>query len=190
MDILKLINDSLGSEGVKTLSNKLGIKEEQVQSGITSILPVLVGGLAKNAVKQDGANALAGALDKDHDGSILEKASSFLSNGDTGMGDGILKHIFGEKKSAVENTISQQAGISAGQGGQMMAMLAPLVMGAIGKAKKTEGLDASGLAGMLSGLGSKGGGALSQITSLLDKDGDGDVMDDVGGMLSGLFGKK
>ena len=74
-----------------------------------------------------------------------------------------------------------------------MTMLAPVLMGAMGKAKKENGLDAGGISGLLSGMAAQSGG-IGGILSMLDKDGDGEVMDDVKdmgtGLLGGFFGKK
>ncbi|MCC6926038.1 MAG: hypothetical protein IT549_09470 [Novosphingobium sp.] len=69
-----------------------------------------------------------------------------------------------------------------------------------GAAAKT-GLDASTLSQMAQQLGGEGGlgklsemlqgnSALSGLTGMLDRDGDGNPLDDIAGMASGLFGKK
>ena len=71
-------------------------------------------------------------------------------------------------------------------------MLAPLVMGALGKAQREKGLDTGGLAGMLGGEQQRAAdaapGVMGMLTSFLDRDHDGSVMDDIGGML-GKLGK-
>jgi hypothetical protein len=68
-----------------------------------------------------------------------------------------------------------------------MSMLAPIVMAALGRLRKQEVLDAGGLANRLEreradmvGRESALGGLL---TGMLDQDGDGSVLDDIGGRL-------
>jgi hypothetical protein len=61
-----------------------------------------------------------------------------------------------------------------------MAMLAPMLMGALGKATTQRGLDAGGLASVLGQdvermAGGKAGGLQQMLGSVLDRDGDGDV---------------
>ena len=78
-----------------------------------------------------------------------------------------------------------------------MAMVAPLLMGTLGKAKRQQGLDASGLAAALgqqeSAARQVSPSAVDMFTRMLDSDGDGDPMDDIvkmgSGLLGGLFGK-
>ena len=52
-------------------------------------------------------------LAKDHDGTILDNLGGFLSNSDNGPGAGILKHVFGDKRSMVEAGLSQMSGLDA-----------------------------------------------------------------------------
>ncbi|MFT5144220.1 MAG: hypothetical protein ACI84D_002852 [Thalassolituus oleivorans] len=78
-----------------------------------------------------------------------------------------------------------------------MAMLAPMVMGALGKAKKDQGLDAGALAGLLGqekeSLVNKAP-ALGGIMGMLDADGDGSVTDELtslgGGLLKSFLSKR
>lgn len=75
-------------------------------------------------------------------------------------------------------------------------MLAPVVMGALGKQKQESGLDVGALAQMLGGQQSQmqSNPLMAAATALLDADGDGSVIDDLaekagGSLLGGLFGR-
>ena len=77
-----------------------------------------------------------------------------------------------------------------------MKMLAPIVMGTLGQAKKQNGFDLGGLASILSGTVSQAAKkreGMGLIEKVLDADGDGNIMDDIAGMgmkvLGGLFRK-
>jgi hypothetical protein len=111
---------------------------------------------------------------------------------------GILKHVFGGRESKVESALAGSSGIDAGQMRQILAMLAPLVLGMLGKQQRQQGFDIGGLTDLLGGerraAEKKAPGAVDLIGSMLDSDGDGSVADDLaklgGGLLGGLFGGK
>ena len=73
---------------------------------------------------------------------------------------------------------------------RLLAMLAPIVMGALGRTRRQAGAD-FGLTDILSGaatqVGQSSPGA-SLIEQILDADHDGSVIDDVARMGSGLLG--
>lgn len=197
MDISSLLQGAMGQQMVSGVVNQLGIKNEQAQMAISAAVPLLITALSKNANSGDSQN-IANALERDHDGSILNNLSGFLSGGNFSDGAGILSHVLGGKQSQVENAIGKSSGLNAAQISQILAMVAPIVMGYLGKEKKQNGLDASGLSSLLGGL--VGGTAqtnqreMSTIERLLDQDGDGSAMDDVmdlgSKLLGGFFGKK
>ena len=72
----------------------------------------------------------------------------------------------------------------------LLSMLAPLVMGALGKAQRERKLDPGGLAGMLGGEHQRAAdaapGVMGMLVKFLDRDHDGSVLDDIGGMLGKL----
>ena len=109
-------------------------------------------------------------------------------------GAGILGHIFGNKQTDVQSGVANASGLDQGKVLQLLMLLAPIVMSAIGKSKAEKGADAGGLAGMLQGASqATGGGAGGGIFgALLDKDGDGSIADDLakaagGNLLGSLF---
>jgi hypothetical protein len=85
-------------------------------------------------------------------------------------------------------------GIDWVMAGMLLSLLAPIVLGALGKSARERGLDPGGLAGMLGGeqqaaAKNAPGGLMGMLGKFLDKDGDGSVMDDIGGMLGGKLGR-
>jgi hypothetical protein len=73
-------------------------------------------------------------------------------------------------------------------------MLAPLVMGALGRAKREQGLDPKSLSHLLSGeqdrLRETAPGVMGTLSRFLDRNDDGSVIDDIGGMLGRTFGQR
>ena len=155
----------------------------------------MIAALNKNTGTEKGAEALNNALEK-HDGSILNNLSGYLSNPDLKDGTGILNHLFGNQITNVANAISQSSGLDTNGSMKMLQMLAPIVLGALGQQKKENNLDAGGLnalTSMLSGtLGGnkKASGIMGLVTNMLDANKDGNVVDDIMGMVGNFFGGK
>lgn len=201
MDISELLNSQHGQEIIDGISRQTGTTPQETASVVTTSAPLLLGMLRKNASTEQGAQGILGAL-QEHDGSILDNLSGFLSQGNTADGNGILSHILGGNRDTMEHAISKQTGVSSGSVSKIIAMLAPVIMGYLGKQKRQTG-DADNSTGLGGLLGNLMGGSGSSITALLDQDGDGklSINDAVaalsgkksgglGGMLGGLFGKE
>lgn len=181
---------------VDGVMNQLGIGNEQAKSVISTAIPVLMTALNKNA-SSGGAESLFNALSK-HDGSILDNLGGFLGSGDFTDGGKILTHVLGGNQQQVENAIGKSSGLSGSQISSVLMMLAPIVMGYLGRQKNQQGLSSDGLTSLLGGIigGAKQNNSseMSTIEKLLDQDGDGSVVDDVmnlgSKLLGGFFGKK
>jgi len=195
--LLENLMGQLGGGAAEGLSRQLDTGRKQTESGIAAALPLLLGALSRNSQSNDGAQALNSALDRDHDGSILSDVAGFFNKGDTSMGSSILKHVLGGKQTRVQNGLAQTSGLSGDAAGKMLSMLAPMVLGALGQAKRQNKLDASGLAGLLGqerqAAETKSSQGANMMSALLDTDGDGDVdLSDIvkhgGGFLGKLFG--
>ncbi|NNE30432.1 MAG: DUF937 domain-containing protein [Saprospiraceae bacterium] len=197
MNILDLLQGQMSEGLVDQLSQQLGADKSQTTAAASGIFSTLMGALARNAADPKGAESLNNALDRDHDGSILDNLGGFLggqtqpSNNNMMNGAGILKHILGGKQSGAIDMISQMSGLDSSKTGSLMSMLAPMVLGTLGRQKKTQGLDVSGLAGMLTETvsASKERPEMGLVGKLLDRDGDGSIMDDVAGIGMNIFSK-
>lgn len=204
---MNLLQGSLSEGLIDQLSQQIGGADKQKTAAAASgIVNTLMGALAKNAESKEGAQSLNNALERDHDGSILNDVIGMLSGQqaqaqNSGMlnGSGILNHVLGNKQSGAVQMISQLSGLDSDKTGSLMTMLAPVVMGALGKTKREQGLDMAGIASLLSGTVSAerantNNPAIDMAMKFLDSDGDGSVVDDVASigmkMLGGLFGRK
>jgi len=195
--LFDLISQVAGGDNLRQMSQSLGADEETTGKAVSSALPLIMAALTRNASSSSGAESLFNALASDHDGSILEDVGSLLGSAQSGPGDGILKHVLGGKRPAVENAVSQSSGLDLGSVSKLLTMLAPLVMGSLGRVRQQQKLDTGGLSSMLQGemqSAEQKGLAPSGLLTLLDADKDGDVVDDLAnigkGLLGSLFGKK
>lgn len=189
--LLDTLSSQLTGGAVKQIAQNLGTNDAATSAAISAALPVLLGALARNAATPDGAASLSNALTRDHDGSILNDIGGAVSNFQGGPGAGILKHVLGGKQDVVAQGLGQAAGIDAGKAGALLTMLAPMVMGALGKAQRSGGLDAGGLAAMLGQERQRmaPAGGIGGLLSFLDADKDGSVVDDVLGMAAKFLRK-
>jgi hypothetical protein len=210
-----LIEDLLGQlQGapVGQIARQLGTDPQTAQSAIAAALPMIVGAMGRNAQSPGGADALFGALQRDHAnsaggmdlGSLLGGlmgggAGQAGAGGMGGLGDllgavlggggapanrqldagGILGHIFGGAQPRAESGLGQATGLNSGQAGQLLKILAPIVMAFLAKQVSARNMD-SGSLGQALGRehaqvqqqGGLGGGLMNAV---LDTDGDGDV---------------
>jgi hypothetical protein len=191
-DLMDMISQAMGGDTVKQMSRQLGTNEQSTGTAISAALPLLLSALAKNSGRPEGASALHQALNNDHDGSVLDDLPALLDNPQAGPGAGILRHVLGDRQDVAQQALAKTSGMDAGSANQLMTMLAPIVMGALGRAQRQQGLDAGGLGSLLQserqGLKQSTPGAMGLVTKLLDKDGDGSVLDDIGGMVGKLMG--
>ena len=183
--VFDLISSSLDSRSVSQISERLGQDANTTQSAINAALPMLLGAVQKSA-RADGAAGPARALNTKHDGSVLDDLSGYLSQGDESDGAGILKHILGSNQGLAEKTLEMASGVDRGQASSLLATLAPVVLGALGKTKRDSGLADDDLNNVLDGetrsLEQKAPGVMSALGGLLDADGDGDT--DISDILS------
>jgi hypothetical protein len=192
--LLETIARQLGGDTMSQISRKLGTDERTTSTAVGAALPTLLGALARNASRGEGGQALHNALAKDHDGSLLDNLGAFIGKAEQGPGDGILRHVLGSRRSQVEAAVGKSSGLGSESAGGLMQMLAPIVMGALGKAQREKQMNAGALAGFLGDESREiertqpqAAGLLGQ---LLDTDGDGDVdLGDLAKHGTGLLGK-
>jgi len=191
MDILKFIVDQINSQSaLNKLSQSSGAKPDKVQQLTQLGIPALLQALGRNTSTSEGAASLAKALDQHKDDDV-ENVEGFLNNVNTDDGAKILQHIFPGNKDRVQKNLAKQTGLNTGQVSSIMTQLAPLLLGALGKQKKQQNLDVSGITGLLSGLSNQGNksGLMDVVNKLLDSDNDGNIIDDISSKLGRFFKK-
>ena len=166
---------------------------QQTSSAMAAVVPTLLSALARNTTAEQGATGLLSALDRDHDGSILDDIGSFLSNPGSINGGGIVKHVLGSDQTQVEEGLASKLGVNVGSIAKLLPIIAPMVMAFLGRqkrqppastfqrndvtsiltnlaggAKQHDGIDLSSIMNMLGGLSggrsdSSGGGLLDGL---------------------------
>jgi hypothetical protein len=189
--LLDTISAQLTPQTISAIAGQLGVDPGTAQQSIGIALPLLVSALARNTESKMGAQSLAKALKKDHDGSILKDLPSAIAGYQTGEGDGILRHVLGESRPTVEQTLQRGTNVDAGQ---LLVMLAPIVMGVLGQMQRKQKLTPTTLSQTLvteqKQIGSTNSDLMGAITTILDTNKDGSMVDDVIGILGRLASKR
>ena len=172
--IMDVIRSYLDPDTLDGLGRRVGADPSTVQRVASMVLPMLVGGLSRNvngsAQERSSLNA---ALERDHDGSLLDGLGSLLRGDGSGgglgglagafgsllrgggdqaaspratNGDGILRHVLGDRREAVEEGTARASGLDRGTVGTLLLALAPVLMSALGKVKRERHLDEEGVA--------------------------------------------
>lgn len=196
-----LLGTERGQEAAQQISRNLGADQQSVNNAIQMALPVILGGLSKNVEGHEGAASLNRALEQDHDGSLLENLSDYLTGGVPAPeradrqtnGAGILEHILGTRQGQAAQEISNNTDLNTGQVANLLITLAPIVMAYLGRQKRQNDLGADGVSEMVreqqQRVQSSGNPMIDMASRWLDKDGDGSAVDDLASMAAGYFMK-
>ena len=187
VNLLDIAKTAITSQLTGKLGGLLGEDDSKAQSAVASAIPAILGGLMNKASTPEGASALSKQLDDDDHSGLLDNIGAALGGGKhqglINVGLNLLKGLLGPKLAGVVDLIASASGISKQSSNNLLGMLAPMVMGMLGKQKKEMGLDAGGLGKLLMGqkdfIGDalpKGMGDALGIGSLLGGGGIGDTI--------------
>ena len=96
------------------------------------------------------------------------------------------------KRPAAQQAVASASGLDAAKAGQLLAMLAPIVMGALGRIKRQNNLDTSGVANVVGGEHAQMQQASPDLMGMASRllAGDGSVANELGSLSGDLFGKR
>lgn len=212
--LLDALMQQLQGAPLQQLAQQLGTSSSQVESAVGPALSLLLDGLGRNAAQPEGASALLQAWQQGHAshgtaasasaapqgalgalgglgdllGNVLAGAgASPRTGGASGMeaGAAILGQILGGQRQQAESQLGERSGLGA-QAGQLLALLAPIVMQFLAQRAAAGQLDASSLGHALGQEPSRqpqppADVAGSLLTGLLDQNRDGKL--DAGDLL-------
>lgn len=79
MSLLSILQDRIDDATIQRMSDQIDAQPSTTRKAVDTALPLLVGALARNAnASSDAASSLAGALERDHDGAMLDNVSSVI----------------------------------------------------------------------------------------------------------------
>lgn len=198
--IADMITQRLQGPQLAQLAQQIGADEQTTQRAVQTAVPMLLGGMARNTAQPEGQAALGRAL-QNHDGSLLDNLGGLLGGGGGSAGGAILGHIFGGRRDTVAEGVGKATGLNGSQAGRLLMILAPIVMAALAR-RRQESATADRTADADGDLGDLlqqerdeavkrapgGTGGLGGLIGMLDRDGDGNPLNDLGRMGGGLGG--
>ena len=182
------IFSQLSGPALQQISQQLGTGQTQTTGAVAAALPLLIGALGRNASQPQGAEALFGALGRDHSGAagmgLGDILGAVLGGTQSRQTDGLgqLGHIFGGRQQAAVSGLGQATGLGSDKAQMLLKILAPIVMAYLAKrmfgggAAQGSPQDRGNILGQERQVqqqqGGLGGGLLGAV---LDQDGDGQL---------------
>jgi hypothetical protein len=167
-------------ERADTIGGRIGADPDKTRQAIDAAVPALLAAFASEAERGEGIKQ---AIRKDHDGSILDQLPEYLQgnaqlSARTTNGQGILEHTLGGRQQDVAHALSAKSGLDMSTVMRLLPLLAPIVMGMLGK-KGSNGRQTDG-----------GGFSLDDLGSILGRERDDARSGDpgLGDLLGGLLG--
>lgn len=170
--LIDQIMSMVGPEVTNQLSSNLNVDQKTAQSILPQVAPLILGGLKRQMETHGGADRANHILNKYGDESVLDNIAGLFSNKaqDTSP-DPRLGGLLGDSGVQASNMLSQQFNLDKDTAMKLIPMLAPIILGALSRMRNQKGVGAQGIA------------------SLIDQNGDGQILDDVARFLmAGLSG--
>ena len=138
---------------VSRIASALGLNQTSTEKAIVAAVPAILAALVSYVSKPQGATKLNDVVAKQEPGVLSSLASVIGEPGQKALidqGGGVLSSLVGGKTlSGLTSAVGQYAGIEGGGAKNLLGLLAPVVLGVLGNEKRDSGLDASGLADLL-----------------------------------------
>jgi hypothetical protein len=171
-DFLSDFMKTLGPKVTKEISSNFGINKSQAEQILPQVIPMIMGGLKRQMETKGGADRVDHILNKYGSPDVLDHIGDTLQqkyNDD--KVDSTLGGLLGDSGLQAANMFSKKAKVAPGLASRLIPMLAPIILGALTSKRD------------------KGGAGSGGIASMIDQDGDGQILDDVAGfLLQGLGG--
>jgi hypothetical protein len=142
MNLVKEIIDRCSGEAARQIGAKLGIDEDTACDAVTAAVPAMLSGMGSIASREDGARKLTSAISSMGSSNMDDMAGMLRGNADdlADRGSSLLGSLFGEGMiSNLASSLGRYTGLSGGAMKNLLAMIAPLVIGKVGSAWKAKG---------------------------------------------------
>jgi len=155
LNLLDLVTKELSGENAGKITAFLGESSSSVTGSIGPVAASVMAGLMSKASAHDGAQDIFSRINSGgYTGDFLKRFSGMLDrNSGTNellkAGGDLLSFLFGSKLGNLEAVVSSATGLAKGSSSSLLAMLAPLVMGILGKQAADENLDSAGVVNLL-----------------------------------------
>jgi hypothetical protein len=151
-NLVSVVMQFLTPDMIAKIASVLGLDRNVAQKAITGAIPALLASLADVASTPNGARQLTNTLTQQS--ATLDSLKNLIGGSGQNLlqesGTNMLSGLFGGGTlDTMAQTIGKFAGIGEGTSKSLLGMLGPLVLSALGQQQRSAGLDASGLASLL-----------------------------------------
>ena len=150
-NIVSAISRFLTPELIGRMASASGVDRGMAQRAVDVSVPAILSGLTDLASRPGGARQLADAVAEQPAG-ILSNLSNMLGGSAqlADKGTGLLSSLLGGGMlGTLASTIGRFVGIGEGSTRTLLGLLTPVILGVLGREQRAAGLEASGLARML-----------------------------------------
>jgi hypothetical protein len=153
-NLIGLLEQLLGSnEVLSRIGALIGLSPERTKSAVGAAVPAILAALVGLVQKPAGRDQLAAAV-RDQDPGVLDNLGALLSGGRekplVDSGSSALSSLLGQGQvGTLAGALGRFAGLDQGSASSLLGALTPVVLGALGREQRTQGLDAQGLARLL-----------------------------------------
>lgn len=145
-NLVSTIMQSLSSDTVGRIAGALGIEQPLVQRAIGAGVPAMLAGMANVASTPDGAQRLNNATSRMGGEEMLDSSQRGFADEGWSMISSLLGH---GPLETISSVVAQYAGFSQGTAKRLLAYIGPFILGVLRKEQVNSGLDARGLASLL-----------------------------------------
>ncbi|WP_065754010.1 DUF937 domain-containing protein [Bradyrhizobium paxllaeri] len=151
-NLVSAVMQFLTPDMIAKIASVLGLDRNVTQKAISGAIPALLASLADVASTPNGARQLTNTLTQQS--ASIDSLKNLIGGSGQNLlqetGANMLSGLFGGGTlDAMAQTIGKFAGIGEGTSKSMLGMLGPVVLGMLGQQQRSAGLDASGLASLL-----------------------------------------
>jgi hypothetical protein len=152
-NLVSLVMQFLTPDMIGRIAAALGLDRNVVQTAINAAVPALLAGFSSAAAKSGGAQSLVDAV-KQHSG-VLDNFANVIAPGArsslVNKGSELLASLLGvQDQSALEGAVAKFSGLGQDASGSLLGILAPAIVGTIGKQIGARNPDAISLTNLLS----------------------------------------
>ena len=151
-NLVSAVMQFLTPDMIAKIASVLGLDRNVAQKAIAGAIPALLASFADVASTPNGARQLTNTLTQQS--ASIDSLKNLIGGSGQNLlqetGSSMLSNLFGGGTvDTMAQTIGKFAGIGEGTTKSMLGMLGPVVLGTLGQQQRSAGLDASGLASLL-----------------------------------------
>jgi hypothetical protein len=153
MNLVSEIIQAMGPTIVSRIASSFGFDQAVTQKAVNAAVPGLLAALISLVSKPQGASKLADAVAKQPAGILSSLADAIGGSGEKALidkGSNTLTSLLGGPVvSSLASALGRYAGVGEGGSKSLLGLLGPAVLGVLAHQQRDRGLDASGLARLL-----------------------------------------